>query len=239
MNKKLMKYLDGVFSPYEDSHAIKELKEELFNDLQEKLSDLKNQGYDDEAAYRMTIESIGDISEIIESISAKTRERQQMMSKDFSQINLQNSDFKGVIVHDGKFNASALKGSDFSGSDLTNSSFKCCDLNNVRFDDANLTGAKFIMSDLRNTSFKNCIMDNTDFNSSNLGGVSFDNLMLIGTIFNKAGLKGTSFRNAVFRNISFKHTDVKKTIFDGATMDKLTYAVLKGSNADLTNVIVI
>ena len=123
MNKKLIKYLEGVFSPYEDLHSVKELKEELSNNLQEKLSDLKNQGYDDEAAYYMTIDSIGDISEIIESISAKTREPQQMVRTDFSNINLQNSDFKGVIVHDGKFNSSALKGSDFSGSDLTNSSF--------------------------------------------------------------------------------------------------------------------
>jgi uncharacterized protein YjbI with pentapeptide repeats len=238
MNEKLIKYLDGVFSPYEDLHTVKELKEELFNDLQEKLSDLKNQGYDDEAAYSMTIDSLGDISEIIESISAKTRELKQIVRKDFSTINLQDSDLKGVIVHDGEFNYSALKGSDFSGSDLTNSSFKCIDLNNVRFDGADLTGAMFIMSNLRNASFKNSILDNTDFGSSDLSGVCFDNLTFIGTIFNKAGLKGTSFRNAVFRNVSFK-TDVKKAIFDGATMDKLTYAVLKGYNANLTNVTVI
>ena len=78
-----MKYLDGVFSPYEDLQAVKELKEELFNDLQEKLSDLKNQGYDEDTAYSMTIDSIGDISEIIESISAKTRELQQMVRTGF------------------------------------------------------------------------------------------------------------------------------------------------------------
>jgi uncharacterized protein YjbI with pentapeptide repeats len=153
MNDKLIKYLDGVFSPYEDLHTVKELKEELFNDLQEKLSDLKNQGYDDETAYRMTIDSIGDISELIESISAKTRELLQMVRMDFSNINLQNSDLKRVIVHDGKFNSSALNGSDFGGSDLTNSSFKWADLTNVRFDGADLTGAKLIQSDLKYASF--------------------------------------------------------------------------------------
>ena len=125
MNEKLIKYVDGVFSPHEDLHMVKELKEELLYDLQEKLSDFKNQGYDDETAYRMTIDSVGDIKEIIESISTKTRELKQMGRKDFSTTNLQDSDLKGVIVHDGKFNYSALKGSDFSGSGLTNSSFKC------------------------------------------------------------------------------------------------------------------
>jgi BTB/POZ domain-containing protein KCTD9 len=34
-------------------------------------------------------------------------------------------------------------------------------------------------------------------------------------------------------------TDTKKAIFDGVTMDKLTYAVLKGNGANLTNVTVI
>jgi len=51
-------------------------------------------------------------------------------------------------------------------------------------------------------------------------------------------MKETTFRNAVLMNVTFK-TDVKKIIFDSSTMDKLTYAVLKGHNANLTNVTVI
>ncbi|WP_449237056.1 pentapeptide repeat-containing protein [Bacillus songklensis] len=57
-------------------------------------------------------------------------------------------------------------------------------------------------------------------------------------MFNKTSLSGTSFKNAVFKNVSFKGTDVKKAIFDGAKMDKITYAFLKGNNANLTNVTV-
>ena len=239
MNEKLMKYLDGVFSAYEDERAVRELKEELFVDLQDRLSDFKSQGYDDETAYSMTIDSIGDIKEIIESISAKTKELKQMVRKDLSKNNLQDSDLKGVIAHDGEFHYSSLKGSDFSGSDLTNSSFKCSDLTNVRFDGANLTGAKIVMSALKGASFKSCVFDNTDFTSSDLSGVCFDNQTFIRTIFDTTGLTGTSFENAVFRNVSFKHTEAKKAIFDGATMDKLTYAVLKSTKADLTNVTVI
>jgi uncharacterized protein YjbI with pentapeptide repeats len=111
---------------------------------------LKNQGYDDETAYRMTIDSIGDISELIESsIFAKTRELLQKVRTVFSNINLQNSDFKGVI----------------------GSSFKWADLTNVRFDGADLTGAKIIQSDLKYASFISCVLDNTDFNGSDLLGV--------------------------------------------------------------------
>ncbi|MBO9129518.1 pentapeptide repeat-containing protein [Bacillus sp. 165] len=264
MNEKVTNYLDGLFAPYDDMHEVKELKEELYGNLQEKFNDFKNQGHDDETAYRMTINSIGDIKEIIESVSVKTEEYiekdadvkgpireiiasifdktkdlKHRIKHDFSKINLRNSDFKGVTVHHGKFNYSDLKGSDFSGSDLTNSTFIASDLSDVTFDDANLTGVKLKMSNLKNTSFHNCVLDYTDFSYSGLAGISFENQTFTGTIFHGVDVTGTSFKNAVFRNVSIKHTDFSKAILDGATMDKLAYAVLKGSKANLTNITVI
>lgn len=284
MSEKLKKYVDELFSPHEDLHSLKELKEELYVDLQEKLSDFKLQGYDDETAFRMTIDSIGDIEEIVDSISVQTKELKKMVRHDLSMNNLQDCDLTGVTVRDGKFDASALKGTDFSNADLVKSSYRCSDLIDVRFDGADLseatfnmsalenasfdgaklTGAKFIMSDLKgvrfddadlsgvkfnmsslsNASFKGSTLDNTNFSTSDLSGVCFDNLTVNNTVFHKSSLAGTSFRNSVLRNVSFKisfktKNTIKKVIFDGATMDKLTYAVLKGYNADLTNVTVV
>ena len=66
-----------------------------------------------------------------------------------------------------------------------------------------------------------------------LRNVSFDVPM-----FGKSGLNGTSFKNAVLQNVSFRNVKVQKAIFDGATMDKVTYAALKGYGAKLTNVTV-
>src|SRR5258706_17749 len=148
MNEKLNKYVDGVFSQYEDGTAIKELKEELKINLQERWNDLKQQGIDDETAYKMTVDSIGDISEAIQSVAGKTKELKQMTNNDLSLMQLEGSDLQGVRIHKGKFNYSALQGTDFSGSDLTDSSFLCSDLANVKFDRANLTGAKFTLSAL-------------------------------------------------------------------------------------------
>lgn len=65
MNEKLNSYLNGVFSSYEGLHTVGELKEELSKDLQERMDDLKKQGYDDETAFAMTLDSIGDIEETI------------------------------------------------------------------------------------------------------------------------------------------------------------------------------
>jgi uncharacterized protein YjbI with pentapeptide repeats len=242
MNEResLLKYLNEVFSPYEHSQVIEDLKEELLVSLQARLADFKNQGYAEEAAYRKTLDSIGDISEVIEAISAKTRELLELVRKNFSNLDLRDSDLKQVKVHEGRFNHSTLKGADFSGSDLTNSSFRHSALNNVRFDGANLSGVKLFMSDLRGASFGGCILANTDFSGSDLSGVSFDQQTFVDTIFDEALLKGTSFRNAIFRNVSFKRViDAKKANFEGATMDTFSYAYLKGNSANLSNVKII
>ncbi|AJH00943.1 low-complexity protein [Clostridium beijerinckii] len=238
MSEKLRKHLDYIFTPYNDLMAVKEIKEELFIDLQEKLNDLKNNGYDEDEAYNKTIESIGEVSEIVESINSKTRELQQLVGIDFSKSPLEDSDFKGVEIVNGKFNYSALKNADFSNSNLRDSSFKCSDLSNANFDGANLSGAKINKASLKGASFKDTILDNTDFSYSDLSGLCFDGQKLNGTIFDYSGLRGTSFKNAILRNVSFK-TEVKKAIFDGATMDKLTYAILKGFKAKLDNVTII
>ncbi|WP_261301314.1 pentapeptide repeat-containing protein [Paenibacillus andongensis] len=237
-NPRLVAYLNDVFSHYEDLRPIQELKEELLSDLQERLLDLQKDGFNEEAAFQRTIASIGEISELIESIHANTTKLQQIIGIDFSMHNLQKSDLKSIQVHNGKFNYSNLQDSDFSNSDLTNASFKCSNLDRVKFDGTNLTGAKISKSNLRGASFKNCKLDLAEFRSSDLTGVCLDNLHFTGTIFHHSNLKGTSFRNATFQSCSFK-ADVKKTIFDGAKMDKVTYALLKAFKADLSHVTLI
>lgn len=237
-NRKLAQYVDRVFLPYEDVEQVKELKEELLRDLEDRLADLRREGIDEEEAFQMTIGSIGDISELIDSIHDRDAMVQLQSKMNLSMSDLRHSDFRGVRMHDGQFNYSNLHGSDFSESDLTHSSFKCGNLQNALFHEANLTRAHFLKSNLVGAQFKDCIFNDTSFKSSDLSGVCFDNQRFEGTVFDYAGLRKTSFRNAVFRNVSFK-TDVKKAIFDGAAMDKVTYALLKGYKADLSNVTII
>ena len=77
-----------------------------------------------------------------------------------------------------------------------------------------------------------------------------DGLIFTGVKFDKAALSEVSFKGATLRNVSFrpafaltnKNYRAMKTIrFDGATMDKLTFAALKGLGVDfdLSKVIVI
>ncbi|WP_261303034.1 pentapeptide repeat-containing protein [Paenibacillus andongensis] len=287
MNPKLTNYLNGVFTPYDGVKSVTELKADLHSDLQERYRELKAEGKDDETAFKMTIESIGDIEQTILEVANLSRSLERQVVTNFSASNLPMSDFAGVTAHKGQFNASSLRGSDFVGADLTGSSFKASDAREAKFDRANLTdcsftsldlsnasfnesilvrtnfstsgldGAKFTgikltdvtltKTDLRKTIFEGCIFDGVDFKYCDLSGQRFDGQTFIGVKFDKSALTEASFRGATLKNVSFQaffsltnkyYRGIKSICFDGALMDKLTYASLKGMGADLSKVTV-
>ena len=291
MNEKISQYLNGVFAPYDGVKSVAELKAELHNDLQERFNELKAEGKDDETAFEMTIDSIGDIEQTVQDVANLSRSLERQVLTNFSASNLPESDFAGVTAQKGKFDASALRGSNFSGADLTGSSFRASDMRETNFDGTNLTDcslyvsdltgasfnktillrtefstsdlteAKFIdvklvdtklnMTDLTKTVFENCTFNGVDFKYCDMRGQSLDGLSFIGVKFENTSLNEATFRGATLRNVSFlapftwttwskKHLRALKTInFDGAMMDKLTYATLKGLGVDLSNVTVI
>jgi uncharacterized protein YjbI with pentapeptide repeats len=288
MNEKLTNYLDGVFAPYDGVKSVAELKANLLSDLQERFRELKAEGKDDETAFAMTIDSIGDIEQTVQEVANLSRSLERQVLTNFSASNLPASDFAGVTAQKGKFDASALRGSNFSGADLTGSSFKASDVVEANFDGANLTDCNFYTSDLTDASFKKAILVRTEFSTSELSGAKFIDVKLVDVKLTTTDLRKTVFENCTFSGVDFKYCDMRglcldgssfigvkfdgvtlneatfkgatlrnvsfrtafaltnknyralKTInFDGATMDKLTYAALKGFGVDLSNVTVI
>ena len=247
------------------------------------------QSADNETASKMPNNGNGDIEQTEQEVAnlSDTGERQAQIN--LTAVNLQESDFAGVILHKGKFKASPLCGADFAGADLTGSSFEVSDAREANFDGANVTdctfsttgladasfrksilvrtdfnksslaGTKFTdaelidvkltMTDLRKTIFENCIFNGVDFKYSDLRGMRFDGHTFIGVQFDKSALNDVSFTGATLRNVSFRlpfsvtnksYRAFKTVCFDGAIMDKLTYAGLKGLwVVDLSKVTVI
>jgi len=288
MNEKLSNYLNGVFAPYDGVKSVAELKADLLSDLQERFRELKAEGKDDETAFEMTINSIGDIEQTVQDVANLSRSLERQVLTNFSASNLAKSDFAGVKAHKGKFEASDLRGSDFSGADLTGSSFKVSDMCEANFDGANLTDCNFstldladasfdktilvrtefkmpeltrakftdvklidvklTLTDLRKTVFENCTFNGVDFTLCDLRGLCLDGLTFIGVKFDKSTLNEVTFKGATLRNVSFlpafgltnkSYRDLKTINFDGAMMDKLTYAALKGLGVDLSKVTII
>jgi uncharacterized protein YjbI with pentapeptide repeats len=81
-----------------------------------------------------------------------------------------------------------------------------------------------------------------DFRYSDLRGLCLDGQTFTGVKFDETTLNDVTFKGATLKQVSFRaaYMSRKKAIgCDGATMDKLTYAVLKGMGADLSKVTVI
>ncbi|MEO8887235.1 MAG: pentapeptide repeat-containing protein [Mucilaginibacter sp.] len=187
----------------------------------------------------------------------------------FKANNLYRADFTGADLTGSSFEVSNAREANFDGANVTDCTFSITDLTNAsfrksvlvrthfnksalvgtKFTEVHLTGVELTMIDLRKTIFENCIFDGVNFKYADLRGLRFDGFTFTGVQFDKSALNDVSFTGATLRNVSFRlpfsitnksYRAFKTVCFDGAMMDKLTYAGLKGLMvADLSNVTVI
>ena len=68
MENKLRDYIEDLFKDAPKTRKAYELKEEMIANLIEKYRDLIAEGKNEEAAYNIAVSSIGDISELIDSL---------------------------------------------------------------------------------------------------------------------------------------------------------------------------
>ena len=182
---------------------------------------------------------------------------------------LRGADFTGADLTGATFDVSDAREANFDGANLTDCTFSITDLTDAsfhksilvrtdfnkstlggtKFTDVELIAAKLTMIDLRKTIFEHCVFNGVDFKYSDLRGMHFEGHTFVGVQFDKSALNDASFAGATLRNVSFRlpfsvtnksYRAFKTVCFDGATMDKLTYAGLKGLWAgDLSKVIII
>lgn len=167
----------------------------------------------------------------------------------FEVSDAREANFDGANVTDCIFSITNLADASFRKSVLVRTDFNKSSLVATKFTDVELTNVKLTMIDLRKTIFENCVFNGVDFKYSDLRGMRFDGYTFIGVQFDKSALNDVSFTGATLRNVSFRlpfsvtnksYRAFKTVCFDGAMMDKLTYAGLKGLwVADLSKVTVI
>ncbi len=111
--------------------------------------------------------------------------------------------------------------------------------------DSSLINVKLSATDLTKTVFSNCSFKGMTFRSCDMSGIRLDGQVFVDVMFDRVALTGASFKRATFRSVSFRSSfaltnryyKALKTInFEGAMMDKLTYAALKGLDMDLSQV---
>lgn len=178
-----------------------------------------------------------------------------LAGSDFVGADLTGSSFHGSDLNaaifdeanltDCTFSANALSGASFDKAILIRTQFNSSALEGTKFTNAELVDAKLVKTDLTKTVFKNCVFNGVDFEYSDMRGLCLDGNTFIGVRFQKAALNEATFSGAILKNVSFLPTyaltnkyykSVQAICFDGAQMDKLTYASLKGVGADLSKV---
>ncbi len=166
----------------------------------------------------------------------------------FTSSDMRETNFNAADLTDCKFSVVDLSDASFSKTILVRTEFSKSGMNRAKFSDAELIDVKLTMTDLRTTIFENCVFNGVDFEYCDFRGQCLDRQTFVGVKFDKAALSDVTFNGATLKNVSFRSTNALtnkyyralKTIrFDGAMMDKLTYAALKGLGADLSKATVI
>lgn len=182
------------------------------------------------------------------SLSGSDFSGADLAGSSFKVSNMREARFDGANLTDCLFSVNDMAGASFSKTVLVRTGFNKTGLDGATFTDVTFTGVKLTMIDLRKTVFEKCTFNNVDFKYCDLRGLCLDGLTFAGVKFDKAALNEVSFKGAILKNVSFIPTfaltnryyrAIKTIRFDGATMDKLTYAALKGMGADLSKVIII
>lgn len=181
-----------------------------------------------------------------------------LRAANFSDADLTGSSFMGSDLREAGFSRTNLSDCILSANNLSDASFHktilvrtefhSSELTNAKFTEVKLIDAKLKASDLRKTIFENCSFQGVDFISCDMTGLCLDGQSFVDVKFDKTGLKDVTFKDATLKNVSFLPTfaltnkyyrAIKTICFDGATMDKLTYAALKGVGANLNKVMLV
>lgn len=85
MEDKLRAHMDHLFRDVPPTKKAVELKEEILQNLVDKYHDLISEGKTEEAAYNIAIASIGDISELLESLKETSFQSDSMMDEEYRQ----------------------------------------------------------------------------------------------------------------------------------------------------------
>jgi uncharacterized protein YjbI with pentapeptide repeats len=241
MEKKLQKFLDESFAPYGEFPARSDVIQELLANLLEKFNDVKKEGKSDDEAYQATVDSFGDVSEIMEHVPHSEAKHTVESKADSNLYKTIVDGIKEVAGDKPTLKASALMQADLTDTDLAGRDFSMSALMETSFDRSDLHGAKFKSAALKSASFMGADLKNAIFSSSDLQGVNFNKANLTNATFSSSAFKDATFIDTIFINTVFSKSDLTSISFDDLVLDGVRFnsSSLKGAsfkNAVLRNV---
>lgn len=234
MDNKLKQFLDDAFKPYGNFPARKDVQQELLANLTEKYNDLKAEGHTDNEAYQMTVDSFGDVSEIMEHIAHDQPQQQEKRGLKHTLITAIKHPINGD-PDTSKFRATALEDVDLADTDLRGADFSMSALMKSKFDGANLQDAKFKATALKGASFAGADLSDANFDSSDLTEADLSGANLSSTVFRRCAFKKADFSNATLDNAEFNQSDLSEIVFDGLTLNGTVFRASSTRRATFKN----
>lgn len=242
MEVKLVKFVEEIFMRFKKNSETMEFKEELTNNLIEKYRDYIKDGLSEEDAYEKSIESLGDLEEVLgETPLAKDNDKSKVYSSfsfgdykriDLSELNLSGtkfncssldeSKFVNTIFDDCKFNFSGIQSSNFSKAKLNNCTFKASHLANSSFRSAEIKNNTFSAINLEKADFSEVEIADTKFSKCNFSETIFCSSMFKNIEFSTTNLEGCNFENSKIENVNFGFSNLKSCSFKNATIINVT-----------------
>ncbi|WP_257129713.1 permease prefix domain 1-containing protein [Bacillus cereus] len=94
LDERIQAYIDKQFMDVKETQQLFDMKEELYINLKERISDMIKEGYTEEDAFKKGVISIGDLSDLVEEMKAYGQDemKQSIHSKE-----AQHMSTKGMI----------------------------------------------------------------------------------------------------------------------------------------------
>lgn len=86
MEKKIIRYVEGVFSDVPSTDRTQRIKDEIIQNLLDKYADLVKAGKSEEDAYAIAISSGGDLSGIVADLKGETKHYNYNYEKQFCKV---------------------------------------------------------------------------------------------------------------------------------------------------------
>ena len=217
MNDKLKQFLDQAFKPYGNFPARKDVEQELLANLNEKYNDLKAEGKSDDEAYQLTVDSFGDVSEIMDQVAHDHKPIEKPKDKSWREV-VVDSLKHPIRGNDSRFRAADLQSVDLADTQIPGSDFSMSALMGSNFDGADLRGSKFKAAALKGASFVGSDLTESHFDSSDLTETNLDKANLTKAVFRRCAFNSATFNDTIFDQAEFKQSDLSGVSFDGLTL---------------------
>lgn len=177
---------------------------------------------------------------LAERLSRANIERCKFIGSELSGLilkgnNIERCDFTRSGLRACKFSSANLAHVMFVNCDLGESMFSRSDLKDCDFSGADLTGVVSRWSNFQKVKLVGAVLSGTVFRFAQLSDITFDG-EIKDCAFEHCDFARVEFQNAVIRNTFFKNSKLKRAKFTNCKADKLSYAFMKASKADLTGV---